>query len=181
MNIIDNNYYENGAVHNDHRKNISIELEASADPSDILRKILGEDEDIAQYEVIDNEGEQQAATATRSCIFTENMTDGNGKPVDAVTQTRKGIGCIDPSKPVSLAILLRVAQEVGAVRADTGNTEFVRGLVATGLMCADEEGVKRLAAGMRQYVNTLSMKHKLWANKDKRELGETIFRAMRNI
>ena len=180
MNIIDNNYYENGAVHNDHRRNISIDAGA-ADAAEILRRILGEDEDFADYEVIGRQEEHEPAQATRSGIFTENMTDGNGNPVDAVTQTRKGIGCIDPSKPVSLAILLRVAQEVGAVRADTGNTEFVRGLVATGLMGADEEKVKRLAAGMRLYVNTLSMKHKLWANKDKRELGETIFRAMRNV
>ena len=180
MNIIDNNYYENGAVHNDHRRNISIDAGA-ADAAEILRRILGEDEDFADYEVIGRQEEHEPAQVVRSGIFTENMTDVNGKPVDAVTQTRKGIGCIDPSKPVSLAILLRVAQEVGAVRADTGNTEFVRGLVATGLLCADEEEVKRLAAGMRLYVNTLSMKHKLWANKDKRELGETIFRAMRNV
>ena len=180
MNIIDNNYYENGAVHNDYRRNISIDAGA-ADAAEILRRILGEDEDFADYEVIGRQEEHEPAQEVRSGIFTENMTDGNGKPVDAVTQTRKGICCIDASKPVSLAILLRVAQEVGAVRADTGNTEFVRGLVATGLMCADEEEVKRLAAGMRLYVNTLSMKHKLWANKDKRELGETIFRAMRNI
>ena len=180
MNIIDNNYYENGAVHNDHSRNISIDAGA-ADAAEILRRILGEDEDFADYEVIGRQEEHEPAQVVRSGIFTENMTDGNGKPSDSVCQTRKGIGCIDPSKPVSLAILLRVAQEVGAVRADTGNTEFIRGLVATGLLCADEEEVKRLAAGMRLYVNTLSMKHKLWANKDKRELGETIFRAMRNV
>ena len=179
MNIIDNNYYENGAVHNDHRRNISIDAGA-ADAAEILRRILGEDEDFADYEVIGRQEEHEPAQVVRSGIFTENMTDGNGKPADSVCQTRKGIGCIDPSKPVSLAILLRVAQEVGAVRADTGNTEFVRGLVATGLMCADEEEVKRLAAGMRLSVNKLSMKHKLWANKDKSELVETIFRAMRN-
>ena len=180
MNIIDNNYYENGAVHNDHRRNISIDAGA-ADAAEILRRILGEDEDFADYEVIGRQEEYEPAQEVRSRMFTTNMTDGNGKPADSVCQTRKGIGCIDPSKPVSLAILLKVAQEVGAVRADTGNTEFVRGLVAAGLMHAAEDEVKRLAAGMRQYVNTLSVKHKLWESKDKRELGETIFRAMRNI
>lgn len=180
MNIIDNNYYENGAVHNDHRRNISVNV-GSADAADILRKILGEDEDFADYEVIGKQDEHDSAPKTRSGVFTTNMTDGNGKDVDSVGQTKKGLGCIDPSKPVSLAILLKVAQEVGTVRADTGNTEFVRGLVAAEILHADEEEVKRLAAGMRQYVNTLSTKHKLWESKEKRELGETIFRAMRNI
>ena len=121
MNIIDNNYYENGAVHNDHRRNISIDAGA-ADAAEILRRILGEDEDFADYEVIGRQEEHEPAQGVRSRMFTTNMTDGNGKPADSVCQTRKGIGCIDPSKPVSLAILLRVAQEVGAVRADTGNT-----------------------------------------------------------
>ena len=59
-----NYYYEDGAKHYDHHKEVTVNINSTTDARSILREILADDIEDIDYEVVGDEGKVAEQSAT---------------------------------------------------------------------------------------------------------------------
>ena len=95
------------------------------------------------------------------------------------TQLRKAVGLIDVAANAQIGVLLAVCKEVGVVKTQTKNVDFVRALVGLGLIqYVDDDQIKRIAHGFSEKIKNLPKRHTLWSGDD-RTLGDKLYEALR--
>ena len=103
----------------------------------------------------------------------------NGSVFISQTQLRKAVGLIDVAANAQIGVLLAVCKEVGVVKTQTKNVDFVRALVGLGLIqYVDDDQIKRIAHGFSEKIKNLPKRHTLWSGDD-RTLGDKLYEALR--
>ena len=82
-------------------------------------------------------------------------------------------------KVAQIGVLLAVCKEVGVVKTQTKNVDFVRALVGLGCIhYVDDDQIKRIAHGFSEKIKNLPNRHTLWSGDD-RTLGDKLYEALR--
>ena len=103
----------------------------------------------------------------------------NGSVFNSQAQLRKAVGLIDVAANAQIGVLLAVCKEVGVVKTQTKNVDFVRALVGLGLIqYVDDDQIKRIAHGFSEKIKNLPKRHTLWSGDD-RTLGDKLYEALR--
>ena len=99
----------------------------------------------------------------------------NGSVFNSRVQLQKAVGEIDLEKKVQIGVLLAVCKEVGVVKSNTGNTDFVRILIGLEhISYVNDEQIKKIAHGFSQKIKELPEKHTQWSGND-RTLGDKLY------
>ena len=111
-------------------------------------------------------------------VFTLQFTL-NGSVFNSQAQLRKAVGLIDVAANAQIGVLLAVCKEVGVVKTQTKNVDFVRALVGLGLIqYVDDDQIKRIAHGFSEKIKNLPKRHTLWSGDD-RKLGDKLYDELR--
>ena len=103
----------------------------------------------------------------------------NGSVFNSQAQLRKAVGLIDVAANAQIGVLLAVCKEVGVVKTQTKNVDFVRALVGLGLIqYVDDDQIKRIAHGFSEKIKNLPKRHTLWSGDD-RKLGDKLYDELR--
>ena len=103
----------------------------------------------------------------------------NSSVFNSRVQLQKAVGEIDLGANAQIGVLLAICKEVGVVKPNTGNTDFLRILIGLGFISyVDDDQIKRIAHGFSQKIKKLPSKHTQWSGND-RTLGDKIYDALR--
>lgn len=99
----------------------------------------------------------------------------NGSVFNSRGQLQKAVEEVDLEKNAQIGVLLAVCKEMGIVKPNTGNTDFVRILIGLGVIeYVNDEQIKRIAHGFSQKIKKLPPRHTQWSGDDK-TLGDKLF------
>lgn len=99
----------------------------------------------------------------------------NGSVFNSRGQLQKAVEEVDLEKNAQIGVLLAVCKEMGIVKPNTGNTDFVRILIGLGFIeYVNDEQIKRIAHGFSQKIKKLPPRHTQWSGDDK-TLGDKLF------
>ena len=79
-----NYYYEDGAKHYDHHKEVTVNLKSATDAKSILREILADDIEDTDYEEIGFADEYAEQPATSEPIRTAHRNSGGGRKPESL-------------------------------------------------------------------------------------------------
>ncbi|MGM9733529.1 MAG: hypothetical protein ACI3YT_05370 [Prevotella sp.] len=79
-----NYYYEGGANHYDHHKEVTINMESQSDAKSILREILADDIEDIDYEVVGDEDKVAEQSATMESKIPPANNSGGGRKPDSL-------------------------------------------------------------------------------------------------
>lgn len=79
-----NYYYEGGANHFDHHKEVTINMESTSDVKSILREILADDIEDIDYEIVGDEGKVAEQSATMGSERPAANNSGGGRKPDSL-------------------------------------------------------------------------------------------------
>lgn len=123
-------------------------------------------------------------------VFTRGFTpkQSNGAVLHSQRQMMKAARTVALERNPQLAMLMRVGQEVGAVKAGCKPVDFVRALIGLRILPPmDQKTIKNKAVSLARIVNgytkngktykPLPYHHRQWSTKDQ-PVGEQIYQAM---
>ncbi len=123
-------------------------------------------------------------------VFTREFTpkQSNGAVLQSRRQMMKAAQTVTLERNPQLAMLMRVGQEVGAVKADCRPVDFVRALIGLSILPPmDKKAMKNKAVSLARIVNgytkngktskPLPRHHQQWSTKDQ-PIGKQIYQAM---
>lgn len=112
-------------------------------------------------------------------ILKPQFTGNNGSILNSRTQLGKAVEEIDLGSNAQIGVLLAVCKEVGVVKPNTNNVDFVRALIGLGFIgYVDDKQIERIAHGFSEKVKKLTSRHTLWSGND-RTLGDKLYETLR--
>ena len=112
-------------------------------------------------------------------VLKPQFTGNNGSILNSRVQLRKAVEEVDMGKNAQIGVLLTICKEVGVVKPNTGNTDFVRILIGLGFISYEnDKQIKRIAHGFTEKIKKLPSKHTQWSGDD-RTLGDKLYDTLR--